>query len=263
MGMMQALAMLGAGANGYLQGTEQLRQQKRQDEADARVKVMQGREDAQYKQTQGDEQAARDAMAPVQANPLYPTGDDEGNAAPAFEQKYTVAGAPGVMGQAEASTAAEAQNALPARMAKAAAAVQNPILAAKLGVDAQSAQVNAMQLAQANRVEANRVFDEGLKGALRKGQQALAGFMSDLPADGQGGAVKFQAVTAPDGTWQMLRLTPDGKQTPFGGKYAADDNGMAEAGFALSRGVTDESKLTHALAVKKESREKTATDNLG
>ena len=126
MGMMQALAMLGAGANGYMQGTEQLRQQKRQDEADARVKVMQGREDAQYKQTKGDEQAARDAMAPVQANPLYPTGDDEGNAAPAFEQKYTVAGAPGVMGQSDASTAAEAQNALRAGMADSGVVLRHP-----------------------------------------------------------------------------------------------------------------------------------------
>lgn len=261
--MLRALALLGAGAGGYATGLEDFQREQRAKDADTRLKVIQARQDKEYEQQQADDQAMRNAMAPVTVESgqvAVPIGSRDEPQEPS-DHGITVNGK-SYPDMASANTAAAAANTLPARMSRAAAVVQNPALAAKLGADSQTAQLTGLHLDEAQRNEANRVFDDGLRAALRRGPEALAQFMSDSAADGKGGAVKFQAQVNPDGSWQMMKLTPDGKQVPFGQKYTGDENGMAQAGFALSRAVSDKDKVAHVLALAKEARESDAQKSL-
>lgn len=97
--------------------------------------------------------------------------------------------------------------------------------------------------------EANRVFDQGLREAVAKGPDALAQFMSDSAADGKAGAVKFKAVTLPDGkSWQMHRVGGEGDLSPIGRTFTSDETGMATAGLLLSRAVPAMGKVAHLRA---------------
>lgn len=105
--------------------------------------------------------------------------------------------------------------------------------------------------------EANRVFDQGPREALAKGPDALAQFMSDSAADGKGGAVKFKAVTLPDGEgWQMHRVSDEGHLSRFGRNFTSDETGMATAGLLLSRAVPATGKVAHLKAALEAARER-------
>lgn len=246
MGLSNALALLGGGAAGYVQGMMLRRQMQRQDEADARQKVLQQREDQQYAEQQADTAAARQAMAPTSVEEVQQPDLGDPEAAPPTS-RFRVAGQM-VDTRGAADAAAAQYNAQPARMQRAAAAVKNPVLAAKFANEAQASELGVMQLAKAKRDEAARKFDDDAHEAIWQGPQATADFLSRSHADGKGGAMKFQAVTDPQtNTWQIVRVADDGALVPFGGKYTDDDAGRIQALYQLSQAVSPADKAKHAL----------------
>lgn len=152
-----------------------------------------------------------------------------------------------------ADTAATQQNTPQARRTRMAdlAAQGNTFASTALTNDMQR-EASQMTINKGHREEANQVFDHGVKTALQTGgPQAMADFMSNSPADGQGGAIKFKAVISPDGkSWQMNRVGDDGSITPFSQSFSNDEGGMAIAGMMLSRAVPDSEKVKHLMAEK-------------
>ena len=255
--MLQALAMLGAGAQGYMNADDLMRKRKIEDDQLARQKVMQGREDQQYMQAQTDDQAARNAMAPVtvdSAPVAVPIGSRDEPQAPE-DRGIRVAGQQ-FPDQASAQAAADGQNTITARMQRAAGVVQNPLLAAKLGGDAQAAELSGLNLASAKRTAGNQKFDDDAHEAIWKGPQATAEFLSSTHADGKGGQVKFQAVTDPaTKKWQIVRVADDGALVPFGPQYSDDDSGKVQALYQLSKSVSPADKEKHVLEQSRLTRQ--------
>ena len=265
--MSKAIALLAGFGAGYMNGEKDKKEQARQDAKDKREKDLFDANMADRQQVKDDRDALRSAAAPALARAEQgppteamvaqtPPGQEpaaigylSGNGASA--RKFAT------QGLAEADAAAQNQpEAARGRVMAALAAQGNVVGADQLRTSGITAEASQLALNKGRRDEANQVFDQGIKSALQTGgPQALAEFMSNSQADGQGGAVKFQAVTAPDGkTWQMNRVGQDGKTVPFGQSFASDEGGLATAGMMLSRAVPDAEKVKHLMAETEASR---------
>lgn len=265
--MKGAMAFLAGMGTGYLNGEKEKDKQKRQDKLDAQRDELHEAQMAEKKQAVDDRTALKYAGETVTARPLdgpqpesayvdgqeptQPIGYISGNGASA----RTFAGT-GV-GQEQAQANAVQQNKPEARRTRMAdLAAQGNTLAGTALANSMSTEASQMALDKGRREEANRVFDNGIRTSLQTGgPAALADFMSKSTADGQGGAVKFQAVIAPDNkTWQMHQVGPDGTTKPVGQSFSNDENGFATAGFMLSRAVPESEKVKHLLDVKETER---------
>ncbi len=80
-------------------------------------------------------------------------------------------------------------------------------------------------------------------------------FLSDSAGDGQGGKMKFKTIYGDDSkTWGFGPVSEDGTVTPLPYQFSNDAQGMAEAGFILSRTVTPEQRLEHYRALNADKR---------
>jgi hypothetical protein len=265
--MSKAIALLAGLGAGYMAAQDKKRDQDREDARFAMQKTQFDNSQADRQTALDDRQALRDASAPVsvQDGTVYqPAVDDEGNAMPANPTAgtYTAGTGPSAArfaSQGAAQEAVDQANAPGAVYTRQMAVLnaQDPMAAARLRSTTMQGDAAAIKIDDAKREQANAIFDDGVRKALQTGgPQALAQFMSDSAGDGKNGASKFQAVTAPDGkTWSIARVNGDGSTTPLGPSFQANDDGFAQAGFMLSRGVSDKDKLAHALALQKEGRE--------
>ena len=214
-----------------------------------------------FDQTKSDREAAITAGAPQEVTPEQgPPTEAQYAATPAGQEPDAIGyrvgngiGAKDFATRGLADTAATQQATPQARRTRMAdlAAQGNTFASTALTNDMQR-EASQMTINKGHREEANQVFDQGIKTALQTGgPQALADFMSNSPADGQGGAIKFKAVISPDGkSWQMNRVGDDGSITPFSQSFASDEGGMAIAGMMLSRAVPDSEKVKHLMAEK-------------
>lgn len=260
--MSKGIAFLAGMGSGYLTARDREEQRKiaaERDKRDADLHKLRMDEAAQNK---ADKDALRAAAAPVavESGEVYqPAVDDEGNAMPANPTAGTfkvVASRFAERGVADAEAAkANDPKAVRGRVMSTLASQGNVVAADQMRTSGMQADAAQVQLDAAKRAEANQVFDQGLREAVTKGPDALAQFMSDSAADGKGGAVKFKAVVLPDGkSWQMHRVSDDGKLTPVANPFPNDENGMATAGFMLSRAVPEKDKLAHMLALREADR---------
>lgn len=251
MGMMRAFSMLGAGMQGYEQGVDLKRKREREDE-DARLR----REDAEWKREQRDRQrtewqmsdadreAERQAMQPVEAKPELAPDQAGPQTWSVGGQVYTDPG--------KTEAAVQQQNAPAARMSRAAAAVRDPARAVQLQGEAARQQAVELQLKEQQLAAATREFDRNLVGAARIGPQALAEFLSNSAADGQGGKEKFKAVISADGKrFRLQQVDDSGKVLSDGQEFDNDERGMAMVSFMFARGTPPERKLEHLRAEAK------------
>lgn len=239
------LALTGAGVTGYLRGREQRAGFEAQEEDRAHRRAVRMRDVAQW----GREDALRDEVtaaskpvAPQDASTYQPSVDDEGNAMP----DNPTAGRRSVLGKVydtpeAAGSAAEAANTPRATMGRVAGVY------AKHGQVEKAGQLRAAIRAEdtAEQAQADQEFERGLRGSLAS-PDALADFMSQSHGDGMGGQVKFRAVPAQDGkSWRMHRVKPDGTMEPFGPQLTPDEQGMAVAGYMLSKSITPQQRMEH------------------
>jgi len=270
--MSKAIAFLAGLGTGYFNAKGKKKDDERRDKRDARDDEIyeEGKADradarAARQREQSDKDALRAAAAPVDvqttAGQAMPA--EAGNSAAVASNNPTTGGyrvgANTFADQGVAAADAAAQNTPEATRNRVTAAMMaqgNVLGADQLTTSGLQGKAARMAIGKGEREEANAVFDQGIKQALQTGgPQALAKFMSESQADGQGGNVKFQAVMAPDGkAWQMNRVGPDGALQPFGQSFAADEGGMATAGMMLSRSVPDDKKVAHLMQVKEAER---------
>lgn len=235
---------------------EEVYQEGKADRAAARERI--AREDA-------DKNAIRTAAAPVdvQTTPGQAMPAEAANPSAVASENPTTGGykvgAKTFAERGVADTEAAAQNTPEATRKRVSAAMMaqgNVLGADQLETSGLQAKAAKIKISEAERAEANAIFDRGIKESLQTGgPQALAKFMSESQADGQGGKVQFQAVMAPDGkSWQMMRVGDGGALQPFGQSFPSDEAGMALAGLMLSRTVGDDKKVAHLMAVKEAER---------
>ena len=264
MGMMRAIALLGGGAEGFIQG-------RRDAEADQRA-----RDDAEFRKKQQqftlDEQARtlrqraelEGAAAPVQATPdmeQTPEGPMQRMIAPAADPSVAGPPAPSMsvggktgLDPGEAKRAVESQNSPEAIGQRQAAVVQkyDPERAAAM-------QASLTSQRAAKLTEANQAFDAQLNQAAAQGWPALNKFTSDSGAH----PAKSQFVPAADGkTGEIHIVQPDGTLKPTGMVYENSTKGAMEAAAFLSRMTPIQAKVAHLLALQKEGREGKAADAL-
>ena len=250
MSIARALAILGAGASGYQGGQEQARQRSRQEEDDAfrreqrdRQRTDWSRSDEKYAREKADMEAERKNMAPVEGNPVFPTGDDEGNAMPMTPdmQRFTVAGTPGVL---DASGVA-AQNTPESRIRRAAAGAPDPARAAALNAQANASETAALQLDQARQTAVQQAWKRKA-GAQIVGSQswdAATKFMTESKADGMDGQTKWSYEESPDGkTVTIFSIDKDGKRGK-GQQFENSDMGRMKLFTLLDTSTPIEAKM--------------------
>lgn len=259
----RALAMLGAGLNGFastkLENDRRDREEKRKDEDAAwrektrqRQEVQWQREDADYAAKKADEDAARGAMAPVEVTPEL-TPDQQGPQA--FMAGTTAFGDP-----AAAKAAADKMNVPSARMARAAAAVRDPMMSATLSKQAQEAEVSSMALDAARRKEVDDAYNRDLFTSVSD-WSTLEQFVNGTKGDGQGGELKIKAVPTSDGkSISILRVGKDGKTvaTPF--TFENTQAGLQTAVGIIGMRLSPEQKLSHLQAAAKSDEERRRWD---
>lgn len=258
--MSKAIAFLAGLGTGYFKGEDKKKDDARLAEKDAREKALFDANMADRKQTAEDKAALRVAGSPVAVTEAVPAGpvDPASDIPAAAEPMAPVASINGrafaSRGVADAEAAAmNTPQGTRARVMAALGAQGNVLGADQLRTSGLQADAAQMTLDKGKREEANAVFDLGIKEALRRGgPDALATFMSESHADGQGGKMKFKAVTMPDGKWQMHKLNEDGTTVPISGSFGREETDFATAGMMLSRGVGDDKKVAHLLQVKQQ-----------
>lgn len=256
MSIAQALALIGSGAMAGSTEAEADRRRRQQEDEDRawrneerqQRRIDWQRANAKYEQEQADEQAARSAMETVtpDASPVAPPiGSRDVPRAP--EDQGIRAGGRSFTDPAQAQAHADAMNPLQARMQRAAAAVKNPVLAAKFSQDAQQVETGAMQLAAAKRAEAAQVWAQQSVRAMQEGgPEGFAKFLSDSPADGEGGKVKVKAVMSSDGKKVSLhKVNPDGTSKAFSPEFDNNEIGHAQMVYQFDQLMTPEKKLAH------------------
>lgn len=210
-----ALALLAGGMRGYSarQRDDEDRQRREKDDAwreeqRTRQRTAWQREDEKYAVDQQEQQAVRQAMAPVvaDASPVAaPIGSRDEPRAPE-DQGIRVAGQT-FTDPAAASKAAEAANALPARMARAAAATRNPQAAAQLLETGQRAELGTMQMAAAKKQAEDQAKVQDIVGTLaQRGAEAIPEIYSRYN-DGMTAVV----VPGEKGGFTVKRTGKDGK----------------------------------------------------
>lgn len=265
--MSAAISFLAGMGAGYLSAKDKVLEQERQKKRDDREQTTFDNQQTVFNQAQAEKAALKDAATPAS---VQPEQQATGVSADSMDMDQPAAAAdasaPATRYKVGANTFADkgvAEKTADDYNAPSAVRKRLSTLAAQGNAGASTAlQANIastegeMKITKAQREEANSVFDQGLRTALQSGgPQGLAQFMSDSKADGQDGAMKFQAQVSPDGkSWQMTQVGTDGTAKPFGKVFANDEAGMAEAGLMLSRSVSDESKVKHTMDVAEAAR---------
>lgn len=267
MSIARALAILGAGASGYQGGQEQARQRSRQEEDDAfrreqrdRQRTDWQRSDEKYAREKADMEAERKNMAPVEGNPVFPTGDDEGNAMPMTPdmQRFTVAGTPGVLDAAGVA----AQNTPESRIRRAAAGAPDPARAAALNSQANASETGSLQLDQAKQTAVQQAWKRKA-GAMIVGSQswdAATKFMTESKADGLDGTTKWEWEESPDKKTVMLfSVDKDGKRSK-GQPFENNDMGRMKLFTLLDTSTPIEAKMKDQLAEDNRVRDDSRSD---
>lgn len=268
MGMSRALMMLGAGLSGYDAGKEEARKRARQDEDDAfrreqrdRQRTQWQRDDKSYEEAEAEKQAVKTAAAPVETAPVYPTGDDEGNAMPMTPdmQRFTAPGQPGVLTPEQAAEI----NSPASRMRRAAGAVRDPMKAAQLESSAAQAATVQRQLRAQEEADAAQRFDRDLTQSLQRGGwDGFTKFLSESKADGKGGEIKFSFKKEGENV-TLYPVGPDGTALGSGMTVPDTDEGRAKVAFLFAKNTTPQQKLQHyaSEAKAKTDRDDKAADN--
>jgi len=259
MSIARALAMLGAGASGYTQGTEQARQRQRQEEDDAfrreqrdRQRTQWTREDQRFADEEAERAAVKAASAPVQAQPeLAP--DQQG------PQAYNV-GSQVIADPAEAERTVAGMNRPAARMRRAAGATSDPVRAAQIEAGAMQAEGAEAQVNAAREAEAIQRFDRDMVGALQTGGwEGFAKFLSESKADGMGGQAKFAVKKAGENV-TLYPVGPDGTALGAGMTVPDTEEGQIRATFLFAKNTTPQQKLAHFANARKEARDQQRVD---
>jgi hypothetical protein len=269
--MSRAVAFLAGMGTGFLNAREKTADRERQKKIDDRAEEEYQFRIGERNQSKADKEALRVAGSDVKVQEVPGLALDERDmdAMPPVVDATTPpttykAGAASFAERGLADTEASKQNTPAAKRERTAAtmASQGNMLGADQlrtsGVQGEAAQI---AIDNAKRDQATQLFDDGLRKATAKGPEALAQFMSESSADGQGGAMKFKSVPSPDGkSWQMHAVGEDGTLKPMGGRFANDETGYTTAAFMLSRGVKPEAKLAHSLALDEAKRRQNHDD---
>lgn len=252
--MAQVLALLAGGLAGKTQRDRDNREEERRKADDAwrdeqrnRTRMQWQRDDQKWQAEQADTEAARGAMAPVKAQPTL--GPDE-HGPPAF----SVAGKS--YGPDQVDPALEAANALPTRMSRAAAAVQNPETAMRYQGAAQQAEVSAMQLRAAKLREADDAFNRDIISRATD-WDSLTGFINESKGDGRGGALKVKFQPSADGkTVQALTINPDGTTTATPFTFPNSPEGLQQAVGVIGMRLPADQKLAHLQGMARTAEER-------
>lgn len=262
MGLMQALSLLGTGAEGYVQGGYDAATQKRLADA------------AAFEQTQRQRILAQQSAVDAAGNPITATPDtatsSDGTVGPPMQPDASGdnidAGQPGTappvaapptssvqgfgggLNPMQTQAALAAANTPQAQAARQAAALSrtDPVAAAKL--------TEATTTAQAQQLDfANKKWNNDVEAARSDGWAGLEKFTKDSAATPGSQGAKF--VPSADGKTMVLNISgPDGtlhpQTNPDGTPktYPNNSDGMDQAAFDLER-VPPEAKLAHAQAV--------------
>lgn len=254
--MSKAIAFLAGLGAGYFDAEGKKRDRARQDERDQREKTVFDAQMQDRTEARADKDALRAAAAPVTVDsaPVAPPIGSRDAPREPEDQGVRVAGKT-YTDRASADAAAADANAPAARRARIASELirQGKVIEAdQLAANDLTNRANQIKVDDAQRTQANQLFDEGVRKALQAGGwDGLAKFMSDSVADGAGGQAKFQAQRSQDGKVRIMRVGEDGALSPAGPAFSDSEDGMATAGFMLSRAVPEAEKLKHALEVKK------------
>lgn len=260
--MSKAIAFLAGLGTGYMKAEDKKVEDARKAASDKREQELFDANMADRKRVSDDRDALRTAAAPVTVDPNMVKPEtmdnrDVGQPGETLNQDGYKVGARRFATEGAAKEEVAAYNAPAATRARVMATLgaQGNVLGAdQLRTSGLQADAAQMTLDKGKRDEAAAVFDMGVKEALQRGgPDALATFMSESHGDGQGGKLKFKAVTSPDGKWQMHKVGEDGASAPVGGTFTSDETGYATAGLMLARGVPEKDKAAHLLQVKQQS----------
>ena len=259
MSIVRALALLGAGASGYVKGLQGYEDRQRQtEEADhtrwqrQREKDKAAREDKLFEQQQADRDAERAAMAPTKADdaPVAPPIGSRDEPRAPEDQGIRAAGKT-FTNRADAEAAAADYNAAPSRMRRAASAVSDPVRAGQLEASAQTAETGAMQLREAKLKEADDAYNRQLIASVTD-FGSLEQFVNSTKGDGQGGALRIKIQPSADGkTVQVMKLGPDGAATPTPFSFPNTTEGVQQAVGIIGMRLSPTEKLAHMQATAK------------
>jgi hypothetical protein len=151
---------------------------------------------------------------------------------------------PTMQAATQAATAANDPAAVANRQAQVMATMGDPLAAQRLRTGARQEQLGQLQLDAAQKEAIDKEFDRHLQGA--GDFDGIAKIISDSKADGQGGALKVQAVPSADGkTVAFVKVNPDGTTSPTPYQFEKSPKGLLEAQQTLARLTPTEAKLTH------------------
>lgn len=251
--MMALLAGLGAGYLGY---KEKERDNNRQDKRDAREEEIYQSQKADREQAKADKEALREAAAPVAVT------EEQGPPTESQVAQATMEGRqPGAIGyrvgngrtakvfaeRGVADKAASEQNTVDGtrtRTAAAMAAQGNVIGADQLRTSGLQATAAEIAIKESQQVAADKAVKRRIDGF--KTPEDMALFMTESPADKEGGAFKARASYSPDKkTFTFDRVNDDGTFTPTGQTFENSPAGMEKAKMTLAGYMTPEQRLAH------------------
>jgi len=220
-GIGQALALMGAGASGYMKGAND----KEDRDQIQKEKDFQN----QQRQREADMQAAvQEASKTVSPTQVAQTGElTVGENGPELAQSDAFkVGTQQFGNRAAADSAAADQNSSAMRVKRMADAVRpfDPLKANQI-------EQSSIQTQAAQQQMADQQFVRGASKALMtNGFEGLADWMSASPADGQGGKMKFKATRGPDGkTVLMTQVDEQGNPVGKGMEFTDDEAGHVKA----------------------------------
>lgn len=275
MSMLNALALLGTGAEGFVQGNRDAEAAQRARDAEAFAQTQRSFQANQMQRTLQQQAAVDAAGQPIEAtpdptdpnatpDPNAPTAqnapsDPDANGSPtrppvAAPQTSTVAGQSG-LNPMQTQAALAAQNSPDAIVQRQIAALSRTDPVAAMKMQAESLQSKAAMIDIAN-----KTWNNDLAKARAGGLDGLVKFMSNSAGDGQGGQFKAKAVVSDDGkTFQIMSLQPDGSVQPTNlPPLPNDSDGWDKLAYGLAT-VPIEQRVAHAFAEKSQS-EKAAHD---
>jgi hypothetical protein len=265
-----ALAFLAGMGGGYMKSKDKEYDRSRQEKLDAQRDELHGANMRGLKRTEDDRTALKYAGETVTARPLegpqpeaayvggaeptQPIGYISGNGASA----RTFAG--NGVGQEQATADAVQQNKPEARRTRMAdLAAQGNTLAGTALANEASIRSNTAQATMAEQTLADRTTARSIQ--TLGDFDAVGAYISDTPADNQGGKFKGKFVPSADGKTQVFnKLNEDGTLTPTQRVFPNTPEGLEQAKDALAGAMTPDQRREQARHLREREQEQANKD---
>lgn len=262
------VALLGAGMGGYARGKRQYDEQQsdneeRQWRRESRMWQRKDRDDADA--LKRDVAEAAKPLSAVDTSVYQPALDDEGNSMPAnpTDGRQSVGGV-NYSDPNKALKAVSDLNAPRARMARMADAYERgaqPEKAFALRTNSMQNESAEMQLNAQRRAEVDRAYNVDLFNRATD-FQTLEQFVSESKGDHESGALKIKFVPSADGKMMnVVRLMPDGKQTPTPYSFENNRTGFMQAVGTVGARLPPEQKIAHLQGIAKTDEDRRRWDS--